>query len=157
MSILETRRLSKSFGGVKAVKEVDLRIDQGELSSIIGPNGAGKTTLFNLISGSLVPDSGRIVFDGNDITGRSCPDVSRMGIGRAFQRANLFPRMTVYENVAVAVQVNINFLKPAFEGDTLTAEAIRVSEGRTLGLYHITIFKSEKKIAFFSGLAFKTS
>ena len=103
MSILETKRLSKSFGGLKAVKEVDLTIGQGELSSIIGPNGAGKTTLFNLISGSLVPDSGRIVFEGKDITGTSCTDVSRMGIGRAFQIANLFPRMTVYENVAVAI------------------------------------------------------
>jgi acyl-CoA thioesterase len=60
------------------------------------------------------------------------------------------------ENVAVAVQVNINFLKPAFEGDTLAAEAVRVSDGKTLGLYHITISKQDKKIAFFSGLAFKT-
>lgn len=60
------------------------------------------------------------------------------------------------DNVAVAVQVNINFLKPAFEGDTLTAEAIRVSDGRKLGLYHVTITKQNKKIAFFSGLAFKT-
>lgn len=61
------------------------------------------------------------------------------------------------DKVAVAVHVSINFLKPAFEGDTLTAEAIRVSDGRTLGLYHITISKQDKKIAFFSGLAFKTS
>jgi acyl-CoA thioesterase len=61
------------------------------------------------------------------------------------------------DNVAVAVHVSINFLKPAFEGDTLTAEAVRVSDGRTLGLYHITISKQDKKIAFFSGLAFKTS
>ncbi len=61
------------------------------------------------------------------------------------------------EKVAVAVHVNINFLKPAFEGDTLTAEAVRVSDGKTLGLYHITISKEDKKIAFFSGLAFKTS
>jgi acyl-CoA thioesterase len=60
------------------------------------------------------------------------------------------------DNVAVAVQVNINFLKPAFEGDTLTAEAVRVSDGKTLGLYHITISKQDKKIAVFSGLAFKT-
>ena len=60
------------------------------------------------------------------------------------------------DNVAVAVQVSINFLKPAFEGDTLTAEAVRVSDGKTLGLYHITISKQDKKIAFFSGLAFKT-
>ncbi|MCX8154077.1 MAG: hotdog fold thioesterase [Candidatus Bathyarchaeota archaeon] len=60
------------------------------------------------------------------------------------------------ENIAVAVQVSINFMKPAFEGDILTAEAVRVSEGRTLGFYHVTIFKEDKKIAFFSGLAFKT-
>jgi acyl-CoA thioesterase len=60
------------------------------------------------------------------------------------------------ENVAVAIQVSINFLKPAFEGDTLTAEAVRVSDGRTLGLYHVTVSKQEKKIAFFSGLVFKT-
>jgi len=60
------------------------------------------------------------------------------------------------ENVAVAVQVSINFLKPAFEGDTLTAEAVRVSEGKTLGVYHVTVYKEDKKIALFSGLAFKT-
>ena len=61
------------------------------------------------------------------------------------------------ENVAVAIQVSINFLKPAFEGDTLTAEAVRASDGKKLGLYHVTISKQDKKIAFFSGLAFKTS
>ena len=60
------------------------------------------------------------------------------------------------DNVAVAIQVSINYLKPAFEGDTITAEAIRVSDGKTLGLYHVTVSKSDKKIAFFSGLAFKT-
>jgi acyl-CoA thioesterase len=67
-----------------------------------------------------------------------------------------FAEASNFENVAVAVQVSINFLKPAFEGDTLTAEAVRVSEGKTLGLYHVTICGQDKKIAFFSGLAFKT-
>jgi branched-chain amino acid transport system ATP-binding protein len=101
--IFETQKLSKSFGGLTAVFDVDLEIREGELVSIIGPNGAGKTTLFNLLTGHLLPDKGRVIFQGKDITRLPPHAISRMGIGRSFQRLNIFPRLTTFENVQVAV------------------------------------------------------
>ncbi len=101
--ILETESLVKSFGGLTAVCEVNLRVQEGELASIIGPNGAGKTTLFNLLTGHLPLDSGRVIFKGQDITGFPPHAISRMGIGRSFQRLNIFPRLSAFENVQVAV------------------------------------------------------
>jgi branched-chain amino acid transport system ATP-binding protein len=101
--ILETENLAKSFGGLTAVYDVNLRIQEGELASIIGPNGAGKTTLFNLLTGHLPLDSGRVIFQGRDITGLPPHTISRMGIGRSFQRLNIFPRLSAFDNVQVAV------------------------------------------------------
>jgi branched-chain amino acid transport system ATP-binding protein len=101
--ILETQNLVKSFGGLTAVYDVNLRIQEGELASIIGPNGAGKTTLFNLLTGHLPLDSGRVIFQGRDITGLPPHTISRMGIGRSFQRLNIFPRLSTFDNVQVAV------------------------------------------------------
>jgi branched-chain amino acid transport system ATP-binding protein len=101
--ILETKNLVKSFGGLTAVYDVNLRIREGELASIIGPNGAGKTTLFNLLTGHLPLDSGRVIFQGRDITGLPPHTISRMGIGRSFQRLNIFPRLSTFDNVQVAV------------------------------------------------------
>jgi branched-chain amino acid transport system ATP-binding protein len=101
--ILETQNLVKSFGGLTAVDDVNLRIQEGELASIIGPNGAGKTTLFNLLTGHLPLDSGRVIFQGRDITGLPPHTISRMGIGRSFQRLNIFPRLSAFDNVQVAV------------------------------------------------------
>jgi len=101
--ILETQKIMKSFGGLTAVYDVNLRVQEGELTSIIGPNGAGKTTLFNLLTGHLPVDSGRIIFKGQDITRLSPHTISRMGIGRSFQRLNIFPRLSAFENVQVAV------------------------------------------------------
>jgi len=101
--ILETQKIMKSFGGLTAVYDVNLRVREGELTSIIGPNGAGKTTLFNLLTGHLPVDSGRIIFKGQDITRLSPHTISRMGIGRSFQRLNIFPRLSAFENVQVAV------------------------------------------------------
>jgi branched-chain amino acid transport system ATP-binding protein len=101
--ILETEKLVKSFGGLTAVYDVNLRIQEGELASIIGPNGAGKTTLFNLLTGHLPVDSGRVIFKGQDITRLPPHTISRMGIGRSFQRLNIFPRLSAFENVQVAV------------------------------------------------------
>lgn len=86
-----------------AVCEVNLQMNEGELVSIIGPNGAGKTTLFNLFTGHLRPDSGKVFFRGREITGLPPHMISRMGIGRSFQRLNIFPLLTVFENVQVAV------------------------------------------------------
>jgi branched-chain amino acid transport system ATP-binding protein len=101
--ILETEKLVKSFGGLTAVYNVNLHVKEGELVSIIGPNGAGKTTLFNLLTGHLSADSGRVIFKGKDITKLPPHTISRMGIGRSFQRLNIFPRLSTFENVQVAV------------------------------------------------------
>lgn len=101
--ILETENLMKSFGGLTAVYGVNLKVREGELVSIIGPNGAGKTTLFNLLTGHLPADSGKVIFKDRDITRLAPHIISRMGIGRSFQRLNIFPRLSAFENVQVAV------------------------------------------------------
>lgn len=100
--IFETRNLTKSFGGLTATSDVSLQIEERQLVSIIGPNGAGKTTLFNILTGHIKPDSGKVFFEGNDITGRAPHAISRIGIGRSFQRLNIFPRLTTYQNIQVA-------------------------------------------------------
>ncbi len=101
--ILQAEKLSKSFGGLRAVYDVDLRIQEKELVSIIGPNGAGKTTLFNLLTGHLPADTGQVFFKEKDITRLPPHTISRMGIGRSFQRLNIFPRLSAFENIQVAV------------------------------------------------------
>jgi branched-chain amino acid transport system ATP-binding protein len=100
--MLEVRGLSKSFAGFQAVSNVSFTVERGSISSIIGPNGAGKTTLFNLITGHVPPDSGRVVFKGRDVTGIAPHDLCRLGMGRSFQRTNIFPRLTVFQNVQAA-------------------------------------------------------
>jgi len=101
--ILEVEGLTKSFGGLMAVNKVDLQIEDRELSSIIGPNGAGKTTLFNLLSGKLRPSSGRVIFKGEEISKLSPREICLKGIGRSFQRVNIFPRLSTFDNVQIAV------------------------------------------------------
>ena len=103
-TILETQNLSRSFGGLKAVDGVNFKLRRGDFHSIIGPNGAGKTTFLNLISGTLKPTSGRVIFKGKDITDRPPYRMAHLGIGRSYQITNLFPTLTVYENVRVAAQ-----------------------------------------------------
>jgi branched-chain amino acid transport system ATP-binding protein len=99
VSLLEVRSVSKSFGGVQAVAEVDFRVREGELACIIGPNGAGKSTLFNLITGYYKPDAGRVAFEGRDITGLPAHRTARLGLVRSFQKTHVFSEMTVAENV----------------------------------------------------------
>ena len=101
--MLHVEGIKKSFGGLMAVHEVSFQIKEGELSSIIGPNGAGKTTLFNLLTGHLRPDAGRILFKEKEITGLSPHEICRKGIGRSFQRTNIFPRLSAFDNIQVAV------------------------------------------------------
>jgi len=102
MAILETKNLSKAFGALGAVDDVSLAIEAGTLHSIIGPNGAGKTTLFNLLTGTTRPSSGRILFDGRDITGTPAHRVAHLGLARSFQRTNVFPAFSLLDNVWVA-------------------------------------------------------
>jgi len=101
MTILRCLALSKHFGGILAVNNMDLEVRSGEILSLIGPNGAGKTTLFNLISGLYKPDSGRIIFMGEDITGKKPHEICKKGIARTFQLVRAFPNMTVLENIVV--------------------------------------------------------
>jgi branched-chain amino acid transport system ATP-binding protein len=99
--ILEGEKVTKYFGGLAAVSDVDFFIDQGEVVGLIGPNGAGKTTLFNLISAALVPKPGIIQFKGKNITGLKPYKICRMGIARTFQTVKIFPNLPVLENVRV--------------------------------------------------------
>jgi len=103
MAFLEVRDIVKSFGGLRALQDVSLSVEKGEIRAIIGPNGAGKSTLFNVMTGLLSPDSGEVRFDGERISGIPPHRVIRKGIGRSFQITNIFPRMSVFENVQVAL------------------------------------------------------
>jgi branched-chain amino acid transport system ATP-binding protein len=102
--LLRTQDLTIRFGGHAAVDHVSLEVTRGMLKSIIGPNGAGKTTLFNLLSGQYRPTEGQIVFEGRDITAWTAAARTRLGIGRSFQLTNVFPSLSVLENVRLAVQ-----------------------------------------------------
>jgi ABC-type branched-subunit amino acid transport system ATPase component len=104
MSRLRVAKLSRKFGGVVALNEVTMAVEPGERRAIIGPNGAGKSTLFNLVTGNLRPTLGQIYLDGRDITYLSVHQRARLGLGRTFQRNNLFSNLTVFENVYLAVQ-----------------------------------------------------
>ena len=115
-NILEIKNLVKSFDGNTVINNINMSVLEGELSSIIGPNGAGKTTLFNLITGYLLSNSGGISFQGKDITGMQPYDIVRQGIGRSFQITNIFPRLTVLENIVATVithqKGNLNIVTP---------------------------------------------
>ena len=102
-AVLELRAVHKSFGKTAIINGVDLAIGKGERHAIIGPNGAGKSTLFNLISGRFPLSAGEIHLNGQDITGLEPQEINRRGLGRSFQITNIFPRMTVYENLRCAV------------------------------------------------------
>ena len=125
--MLETIDLTIRFGGHVAVDRVSCRFEAGTLTSIVGPNGAGKTTYFNLISGQLPASEGRVLLGGEDITALSAPTRTRKGLGRAFQLTQLFPRLTVQENVRLAVQARcgggLELLKVWLDQEDWIAEA----------------------------------
>jgi branched-chain amino acid transport system ATP-binding protein len=102
--LLEARGLTRAFGGLRAVEDVDFDLDAGEVHALIGPNGAGKTTFVSLVSGRLLPDAGTIRFDGRDITRLPAHARVRLGIAYTFQITAIYPRLSVFDNVALAVQ-----------------------------------------------------
>jgi branched-chain amino acid transport system ATP-binding protein len=113
MSVLEVRDASKRFGSLVAVQDVSLTVNTGELRAIIGPNGAGKTTFFNLISGFFAPTSGTIVFEGRDVTRLAAHKRVELGMARTFQITEIFPELTVFENLCTAVEVAAGYcLRP---------------------------------------------
>lgn len=103
MALLDIQKLSISFGGLKAVDDFHMTIEQGELYGLIGPNGAGKTTVFNMLTGVYKPDSGIISLDGENITGKRTIDINKCGIARTFQNIRLFKQMSVLDNVKVGL------------------------------------------------------
>jgi len=104
MAILETVNIEKHFGGLKANQDINIKIEEGSITSIIGPNGAGKTTLFNILTGLYKPDSGRIMFQEEDITGWPIHKIVDLGIARSFQVLNIFNEISPFENIRLAVQ-----------------------------------------------------
>jgi branched-chain amino acid transport system ATP-binding protein len=103
-AVLEVRGLTKTFGGISAVAGVSFEVRAGEILGLIGPNGSGKSTLFNCILGQLAPTAGEVRFDGRAITGRRACDLNRLGIGRTFQLLQVFPQLSVRENLILAGQ-----------------------------------------------------
>jgi branched-chain amino acid transport system ATP-binding protein len=125
--ILQAIELSRSFGGLAAVSDVSLELRMGDVHAVIGPNGAGKTTLINLLSGELAPSAGAIRFEGREIAGRSADRIARLGIGRSYQKANIFPDFTLLENCRLAAQSRLpssmRFFRPALGHRALTEAA----------------------------------
>jgi len=113
MPILEGKRVTRYFGGLAAVSEVDFSVDQGEILGLIGPNGAGKTTLFNLISAALTPQSGEITFKGQNITALKPHQICRMGVARTFQSVKIFPNMPVLSNILMGAFFGMPGGKPS--------------------------------------------
>jgi branched-chain amino acid transport system ATP-binding protein len=117
--VLEATALSRQFGGLAAVSDVSLALRMGEVHAVIGPNGAGKTTLINMLSGDLAPSAGSIRLDGREIAGLSADRIACLGIGRSYQKANIFPELTLIENCRLAAQARLpssmRFFRPALD------------------------------------------
>jgi len=139
--MLRVEALTKNFGGLAAVNAVDISIDQGELVGLIGPNGAGKTTFFNLLTGYIRPTSGKVTFEGKDLTGKKPHTVASRGVIRSFQQDNVFADFTVLENVQLATHLNsgVNFWQTVLKtpGARRREDAIRQNAEEILELVGI--------------------
>ncbi len=137
--ILETQNLTKEFKGFVAVNQVNLKVRRGSIHALIGPNGAGKTTCFNLLTKFLTPTTGRIVYDGVDITGETSAHIARRGVIRSFQISAVFPHLTVLENVRVALQrrlgTSFHFWRPERSLDSLNGRAMELLDAVDLAKY----------------------
>ena len=140
--ILKTRGLTKEFRGFVAVRDVDLTVRRGTIHALIGPNGAGKTTCFNLLTHFLTPTRGQIFYNGREITGARPADIARMGLVRSFQISAVFPKLTVRENVRIALQRHrghsYDFWRAESTLDQLNARADELIDAVGLGGYEAT-------------------
>ncbi|MCI0483803.1 MAG: ABC transporter ATP-binding protein [candidate division NC10 bacterium] len=127
MTLLEAKKVTKSFGGLVAVNGVDFIIEKGEIRGLIGPNGAGKTTFFNLVTGLYQPTSGHLAFDGRDITGLKANQITALGIARTFQTIRLFPNMVALENVLVGMHAR---LQAGWIGALFRPPSVKMEEAR---------------------------
>ena len=136
-TLLSLEHLSRNFGGLRAVQDVSLEVKEGDRHAIIGPNGAGKSTLFNLITGQLKPSSGKVIFDGRDITGKPPHVIARTGIGRAFQITTIFPKLTVRQNLQYTMLAHRGYTVRPFgiANRTFADEAQGLAEAVGLGMW----------------------
>ncbi|MDO8095116.1 MAG: ATP-binding cassette domain-containing protein, partial [Candidatus Brocadiales bacterium] len=104
MAILEVKNLIKDFDGIKAVNNLSFGIERNSITALIGPNGSGKTTVFNIVTGFLMPEKGRVYFNGKEITSLNPYKIAGLGIGRTFQNIRIFPQMSVLDNVMIALK-----------------------------------------------------
>lgn len=127
---LETKKLSKQFGGLHAVNNVDFSIEKGKINAIIGPNGAGKSTFFNLVSGVYKPTSGQVIFNGMDISHLAANKIAELGVARTFQTTNLFEKSTVFDNVVVGhrLRTKSNLFDAVFRTKRLKEEEMKSKE-----------------------------
>ncbi len=127
MALLEANNITKVFGGLTAVNDVTLTIDEGSIVSVIGPNGAGKTTFFNILTGIYKPDKGDVQFNGQSVTGLRPDQIAARGMRRTFQNIRLFPNMTVLENVLVGMHTHLH---APFWNILLRNRSLRLEEGK---------------------------
>ena len=132
-AMLQVEGISKSFGGLKALDNCTLSVEQGSITALIGPNGSGKTTLFNVITGFLNANVGRVMFEGREITGLPVHRIANLGLARTFQVSSIFPKLTVWENMLVAY--------PKQEGENLRSvflpnNRVRIQEEEQMGRAH---------------------
>ncbi len=145
--MLETRKLTRNFGGISAVNNLDITIGPGEIVGLIGPNGAGKTTFFNLVTGFLQPTKGQILFRGKDIAGKKPHTIAAAGMARTFQIAKLFPNFSALQNLLAATHLytRTNLLETVFRTSRFRkneAEALNLAMG-TLHFLGLEPFKDE--------------
>ncbi len=145
MVLLEIKKVTKRFGGLIALSEFELDVQQGEILGLIGPNGSGKTTTFNVITGFLKPDSGKVIFGGKDITSLQPYAIAKMGVIRTFQLANLFFDLTAFDNIMIGFH---NLSKIKILNELLNTRSRRKKEeeliGRAMEILHLTDLDSHK-------------
>ena len=130
MKILTVENLSRAFGGIKANEEISFEVEKGQVLGVIGPNGAGKSTLFDLITGYTKPDNGKILFENNNIFGLKPDKISRLGVGRTFQKLKPFADQTLLENVMIGAFVKENNIKKARDNALEIIEFVDLIEKR---------------------------
>jgi branched-chain amino acid transport system ATP-binding protein len=157
MPILEGERVTKYFGGLAAVSNVDFNIEEGEIVGLIGPNGAGKTTLFNLISGALIPEPGLIKFKGEKISGLKPYQICRMGVARTFQSVKVFANMQIIENVLLGSLFGTSAsttVSDALREATNLLESVGLSASSTTTVRDLTLV-NQKRVEVARALATK--
>jgi branched-chain amino acid transport system ATP-binding protein len=154
--ILQSNDLVKSFGGVTAINHLSLTVEKGAVFGIIGPNGSGKTTFFNLVNGVYTPDSGRVTFDGKNITGLRPHRIAELGIGRTFQIPAPFTKMTLLENVMVSTFIRASSLKESRKMAWEILELVRLDDKGNTQVANVTL-EDRKRLELARALGTKPS